>query len=67
MAGTRKRNFSGHALFCHPKCYFGSKIPQANKNPHQDEQVHNQEDTINPCGRRISALGSNIVEPITIF
>ena len=67
LAGTRKRNSSGHALFCHPKCYFGSNISQANKNPHQDEQVHNQEDAINPCGRRISALGSNIVEPITIF
>jgi hypothetical protein len=67
LAGTRKPNFSGRALFFPQKCYFGSKILQTNKNPHQDEQIHNQEDTINPCGRRIGALGSNIVEPITIL
>jgi hypothetical protein len=67
LAGTRKPNFSWPALFCHPECYFDSKISQTNKNPHQDEQVHNQKDTINPCSRRISALGSNIVESIAIL
>ncbi len=46
MAGTRKRDLSGHAHFCHPECYFGSKIPHANKNLHQDEPVHGQEDAI---------------------
>jgi len=67
LAVTRKRNFSGHAFFCHPGCYFGSKIPQANKNPHQDEQIHDQEDAIDPCDRGVSPLGSDIVESISIL
>jgi len=66
LAGTRKRNFSEHALFCHLECYFDSKIPQINKNPHQDEQIHNQEDVINPC-ETYQRAWLEFVEPITIL
>jgi len=62
-----KRNFSGYAAFCHPYCHFGNKFLQANKNLHQYKQVHDQEDAVNPCDRRIGPPGSNIVETIAIF
>ena len=66
MADVGKPSFSGYALFCHPQCYFGNKIPQTNKNPHQNEQIHDQKDAVNPCDSCISSLGSNIVESISI-
>jgi hypothetical protein len=53
-------------IFC-PICHFDDKFLQANKNLHQHQQVHDQEDAVDPCYRGISASGSNIVETIAVF
>jgi hypothetical protein len=46
---------------------YGGNFLQANKNPRQYKQILDQEDTVNPCHRRIGPLGSNIVEAIALF
>ncbi len=59
LVGTRKRDFFGHARFCHPTYYFGSKVPQTKK-PHQDAQAHDQKDAIDHT-TDVSALMARIL------
>jgi hypothetical protein len=65
--GMLEHNFSEHNHIFHPKCHSDGNFFQANKNLHQHQQVHDQEDAVNPCYRGISASGSNIVETIAIL
>ncbi len=51
----------------YPEYHFEGKFLQAKKNLHQYQQVHDQEDGMNPGKRRIGASGPDIVKAVTVF
>jgi len=57
----------------HPWAYDGSywsgkrALAEGKKEPLQDQQVYDQEDGVDPGERGVSMLGTDVVEPVTIF
>jgi hypothetical protein len=62
-----ENNFSEYSRISCPIYNFDGNCLQANKSLHQYQQVHNQENAVNPCCRGVGASGSSIVKTIAIL
>jgi len=48
-------------------CTHGSPTAEGKKDPYQDQQVHHQEDAVDPRDRSISSLRPNVIQPVAVL